>query len=144
MSLLYSVCRSSQFDEMFYISVNFDFCIMKKLWDLAHEKLVLGTRWASCWDQYSRVSVIPGNCHLCTEISKLYTIYLCTMSDFPWHPKFGHPLWTFPKCNVFVKSPKRIFQITIVLSVGTAGITGTYWMRQTGTSKMQKVRSKGQ
>ena len=25
---------------MFYISVNFDFCIMKKLWDLAHEKLV--------------------------------------------------------------------------------------------------------
>ena len=24
---------------MFYISVNFDFCIMKKLWDLAHEKL---------------------------------------------------------------------------------------------------------
>ena len=34
------LCRSSQFDQMFYISVNFDFCIMKKLWDLAHEKLV--------------------------------------------------------------------------------------------------------
>ena len=34
------LCRSSQFDQMFYISVNFDFCIMKKLWDLAHQKLV--------------------------------------------------------------------------------------------------------
>ena len=34
------LCRSSQFDQMFYISVNFYFCIMKKLWDLAHEKLV--------------------------------------------------------------------------------------------------------
>ena len=34
------LCRSSQFDQMFYIFVNFDFCIMKRLWDLAHEKLV--------------------------------------------------------------------------------------------------------
>ena len=34
------LCRSSQFVQMLYISVNFDFCTMKKLWDLAHEKLV--------------------------------------------------------------------------------------------------------
>jgi len=34
------LCRSSQFDQMFYISVNFDPCTMKKLRDPAHEKLV--------------------------------------------------------------------------------------------------------
>ena len=43
------LCRSSQFDQMFYInSVNFDFCIMKK-------------------------------CHLCTEISKRRTIMQATV-----------------------------------------------------------------
>ena len=38
--LLYSSCKSSQFEQMLYIYVNFDFCVMKKLWDLADEKLV--------------------------------------------------------------------------------------------------------
>ena len=35
--------------------------------------------WASCWDQYSWVSAIPGNCHLYTEISKWRTIIHTTV-----------------------------------------------------------------
>ena len=37
------------------------------------------TRWASCWDQYSLVSAIPEDCHLCTEISKQQTIIQATV-----------------------------------------------------------------
>ena len=58
------LCRSSQFEQMLYISVNFDFCIMKKLWDLAHEKLVniigghcVGINIHGC-------QPYPVNCHL--------------------------------------------------------------------------------
>ena len=29
----FMLCRISQFEQMLYISVNFDFCIMKKMWD---------------------------------------------------------------------------------------------------------------
>ena len=74
------LCRSSQFDQMSYISVNFDFCITKKLWDLAHEKLVnvlgghhVGTNILGCQP------AIPGNCHLCNEISKRRTIMQATV-----------------------------------------------------------------
>ena len=72
------LCRSSQFYQMFYISVNFDFCIMKKLWDLAHEKLVNilgghhdGTNIHGC-QSYLKI-------HLCTEISKRRTIMQATV-----------------------------------------------------------------
>ena len=40
------------------------------------------TRWASCWDQYSGVSAITGNCHLWTEISKRRTIMQATVCTF--------------------------------------------------------------
>ena len=57
------LCRSSQFDQMFHISVNFDFCIMKKLWDLAHEKFVniLGGHHAGTnihgWQPYLKIAI---------------------------------------------------------------------------------------
>ena len=47
------------------------------------------TRWASCWDQYSWMSAIPGNCHLWTEISKRRTIMQATV---PF--KIFSTLWT--------------------------------------------------
>ena len=37
------------------------------------------TRWASCWDQYSCVSAISEDCHLCTKISKRRTIMQATV-----------------------------------------------------------------
>ena len=69
------LCRSSQFDQMFYISVNFDFCIMKKLWDLAHKKLVnilgwhhVGTNIQRC-QPHLKIAI-----YVRTEISKRRTI----------------------------------------------------------------------
>ena len=38
--------------------VNFDFSIMKKLWDLAHEKLINKTGEPGVLDQYSWMSAI--------------------------------------------------------------------------------------
>ena len=73
------LCRSSQFDQMFYISVNFDFCIMKKLWDLAHEKLVNILGGHHVWTNIHGCQPCPGNCHLCTEISKRRTIIHTTV-----------------------------------------------------------------
>ena len=43
--------------------VNFDFSIMKKLWDLAHEKLIKIIGRHGILDQYS----YPRNSHLCTK-----------------------------------------------------------------------------
>ena len=68
---------------MFSTNVEY-FC---EFWFLHYEKIMrfspwkIGkyTRWASCWDQYSWVSAIPGNCHLCTEISKRRTIMQATV-----------------------------------------------------------------
>ena len=52
--------------------VNFDFSIMKKLWDLTHEKLVNIIGRHGILDQYSWMSV---NDHLCTiKISSKKTI----------------------------------------------------------------------
>ena len=55
----YSTMKISQFEQMLYVFVNSDFWIMKKLWDLVHEKLVNKqgqgplNRWAQSWDQHS-------------------------------------------------------------------------------------------
>ena len=38
-------------------------------------------RWALCWDQYSWVSAIPVNWHLCTEITKRRTILHTTVCN---------------------------------------------------------------
>ena len=50
--------KGTCFQQMLNISVNFDFCIMKKLWDLVNEKLVnilgghhVGTNIHGCWNQ---------------------------------------------------------------------------------------------
>ena len=61
--------------------VNFGFSIMKKLWDLVHEKLViiLGGQHVGTNIHYSWVSTIPEDCHLCTEISKRRTIMQATV-----------------------------------------------------------------
>ena len=39
--------------------MNFDFFIMKKLWDLAHEKLIYITGGPGLLEQYSWMSAIP-------------------------------------------------------------------------------------
>ena len=45
------------FQQRFNIFVNFDFRIMKKLWDFSPWKI--GKYNALCWDQYSWASAIP-------------------------------------------------------------------------------------
>ena len=47
--------------------VNFDFSIMKKLLDVAHGKLINIIGRHGNLDQYSRMSVIPLNNHLCSK-----------------------------------------------------------------------------
>ena len=44
--------------------VNFDFSIMKKLWDLAHEKLINIIGRHGILDEYSWMSATPLNSHL--------------------------------------------------------------------------------
>ena len=68
------LCRSSQFEPMI-----FDFCIMKTLWDLAHEKLVNIIGGHCVWININGCQPYPGNSHLCTEISKRRTILHTTV-----------------------------------------------------------------
>ena len=50
--------------------VNFDFSIMKKLWDLAHEKLINIIGRHGILDQYSWMSATPWNSHLCSKTAQ--------------------------------------------------------------------------
>ena len=80
---------------MLYLSVTFDFWIMKKLWNLAHENLVnICKRWALCWDQYSLVSAIP-----------------CKLSFMYWHQMAADfstlhtTVISFSDCHVTITQP---------------------------------------
>ena len=50
--------------------MNFDFSIMKKLWDLAHEKLIDIIGRHGILDQYSWMSATPWNSHLCSKTAQ--------------------------------------------------------------------------
>ena len=61
--LLLQSIKGTCFQQMLNISVNFDFCFMKKLWDLAHEKLVniqgghhVGTNIHG-WQPYLKIAI---------------------------------------------------------------------------------------
>ena len=61
--LLLQSIKGTCFQQMLNISVNFDFCFMKKLWDLAHEKLLniqgghhVGTNIHG-WQPYLKISI---------------------------------------------------------------------------------------
>jgi len=47
--------------------VNFDFSVMKKLLDVAHEKLINVTGRHGILDQYLWMSVMPQDDHLCSK-----------------------------------------------------------------------------
>ena len=85
------LCRSSQFDQMFYISVNFDFCIMKKLWDLAHEKLV---------------NILGGH-HVGTNIHTLQMFYMLFLLSYVCEPNPQTTLSSFNSLKPVIK--KRQF-----------------------------------
>ena len=50
--------------------MNFDFSIMKKLLDVAHEKLIDIKGRHGNLDQYSWMSVIPMKDHLCSKLAQ--------------------------------------------------------------------------
>ena len=64
---------------MLYIFVNSEFCIMKKLWDLAHERWVNIVGGIGVGINIHGCQPYPGNGHLCTEISKQQTILHTTV-----------------------------------------------------------------
>ena len=79
------LCRSSQFDQMFYMYFcEFLFLHYEKIMRFSPWKIGKYTRWASCWDQYSWVSAIPEDCHLCTKVSKRWTIMQATVQSWAW------------------------------------------------------------
>ena len=60
--------------------LNFDFSIMKKLGDLAHEKFENIISGHGVGINIHGGQSYPGNCHLCTEISKRRTIMQATVT----------------------------------------------------------------
>ena len=77
------LCRSSQFEQMLYLSVNFDFWIMKKIVKFSPWESVEYNRWAP-----GRVGInihgcqpYPVNCNLCTEICTILHTTVISFSD---------------------------------------------------------------
>ena len=86
------------------------------------------TRWASCWDQYSWVSAIPEDCHLCTEISKRWTImqatalYVWFLDLFELDPLFGLGLGAIQnRCHLKIKISKG-FSVMLIFIHSSFGV----------------------
>ena len=60
--------------------VNLDFSIMKKLVDVAHGKLINMIGRHGILDQYSWMSVIPQNDHLCSKSAQKRQLLLGTVT----------------------------------------------------------------
>ena len=59
--------------------VNFDFSIMKQLWDLAHEKLIIIRGRHGILDEYSLMSATPWNSNLCSKTAQKWLLSLGTV-----------------------------------------------------------------
>ena len=55
---------------MLNIKVNFDFFIIKELWDLAHEKFINIIGRYGILNEYSWMSATPKNSHLCSKTAQ--------------------------------------------------------------------------